>query len=144
VARGASGPPRCVGVIVRLVNQALARSSWRFPGRRCLQVRGCSCPRAEEVRHDLAGRAHAAVLCGRIESQALWWTAARQAHGSFFMPGRARVGESSCLCCRDAEVLFEVSGELVGAEVAVRGDDVFDGCHGQRRILQATVAFLQA
>jgi hypothetical protein len=27
-------------------------------------------------------------------------------------------------------VLFEVSGELVGAEVAVRGDDVFDGCHG--------------
>lgn len=69
---------------------------------------------------------------------------ARQAHGSSVTPGRPLAGESAYLCCRDAEVLCEVSGELVGAEVAVGGDDVFDGCHGQRRILQLTVAFLQA
>ena len=69
---------------------------------------------------------------------------AGQAHGLSFMPGRPLAGESAYLCCRDAEVLFEVSGELVGAEVAVCGDDVLDGCPGQRRILQTTVAFLQA
>jgi hypothetical protein len=69
---------------------------------------------------------------------------ARQAHGSSFAPGRPLAGESAYLCCRDAEELFEDSGELVGAEVAVGGDDVFDGCGGQRRIVQTTVAFLQA
>ena len=40
------------------------------------------------------------------------------------------VGESADLCWRDAEVVFEVSGELVRAEVAVRGDDVLDGYRG--------------
>jgi hypothetical protein len=55
---------------------------------------------------------------------------ARHAHGSSFTLGRVLAGESAYLCCRDAEELFEVSGELVGAEVAVRGDDVLDGCPG--------------
>jgi hypothetical protein len=69
---------------------------------------------------------------------------AGQACGSSFPSGWVLAGESAYLCCRDAEVLFEVSGELVGAEVAVGGDDVLEGCPSQRRIVQLTVAFLQA
>jgi hypothetical protein len=55
---------------------------------------------------------------------------AGQAHGSSFTLGRPLAGESADLCWRDAEELFEVSGELVRAEVAVRGDDVLDGYRG--------------
>src|SRR5262249_62390924 len=68
----------------------------------------------------------------------------RPVRGSNLVAGRLLAGEPAYLGRRDAEQLFEVSGELVGASVAVCGDDVLDGRHGQRRILQTTVAFLQA
>jgi hypothetical protein len=55
---------------------------------------------------------------------------AGQAHGLSFTLGGPLAGESADLCWRDAEVVFEVSGELVRAEVAVRGDDVLDGYRG--------------
>jgi hypothetical protein len=66
------------------------------------------------------------------------------APGSSCAPGRLRGGESAYLCWRDAKQLFEVSGELVGAGIAVRGDEVLDGCRGLRWVLQMTVASLQA
>ena len=45
-------------------------------------------------------------------------------------------GKPVYLCRRDAEELFEVSGELVGAKVTVRGDDVLDGRRCQRGVTQ--------
>jgi hypothetical protein len=73
---------------------------------------------------------HMLLSCGRIEPDVLPWTAGWAVHGSSFTLGRPLAGESAYLCWRDAEVLFEVSGELVRAEVAVRGDDVLDGYRG--------------
>lgn len=69
---------------------------------------------------------------------------AEHAPGSSCTPGQLRGGESAYLCWRDAKQLFEVSGELVRAGIAVRGDEVLDGCRGLRWVLQMTVAFLQA
>src|SRR5262249_40063208 len=90
--------------------------------------------------------AHAFVLLlARPGPDALPVARAVQAdHGSPLAPGWPLAGQPAYLFRGDTEVLFEVSGELVGATVAVREDDVLDGCHGQRWILQAAAAFLQA
>lgn len=65
------------------------------------------------------------------------------AHGSPPGSGQPLAGQLTDLCCRYIKQLLEVSGELVGAKVAVRGDDVLDRPHAQGRVLQVAIACLQ-
>src|SRR5262249_29989915 len=68
----------------------------------------------------------------------------RAVHGSPLAPGGLLAGEAAYLFRRDTEHLLEVSGKLVGAKVAVLGDDLLDVRRGQRRVLQPTATFLEA
>jgi hypothetical protein len=79
-----------------------------------------------QAHQDNGGRGRAEVAMRRGLS-ATSKSRAGHAPGSSVILGRLRGGEFAYLCWRDAKQLFEVSGELVGAGVAVHGDEVLDG-----------------